>query len=227
MSDEVVVECVGFPAGRFRLEGELAYPARGQPVGAVALAGPHPLLGGTRQNKVVRGLGDALAARGLATLRFDYRHTESGGDLAQRFAEFWHTSRSRGVRDHVDDLRGAVEFLRRSVGPLPLALAGYSFGCTLLPAVARSAGADLLILVAPTVGKHDLEGFEDLAQPRLVVGPCGDFAAGEQHLLSWFERLSGPCELLRPWLDGHFFRGHEDFLADAVATFIQRHWGRP
>jgi alpha/beta superfamily hydrolase len=226
MSDEVVVECVRFAAGRFSLEGELAYPVSGRPTGAVVLAGPHPLLGGTRQNNVVAGLGDTLAARGLVTLRFDYRDTEPGGQMAQRFAEFWQTSRSSGERDRVDDLRGAVDFLRSSVGPLPLALVGYSFGCTLLPAVARSHGADVLILVAPAAGTHDLDGFEDLAQPRLVIAPCGDFAADEHKLLAWFERLSGPCELMRPWLDGHFFRGHEDWLADTVGSFIHRHWGR-
>jgi hypothetical protein len=39
----------------------------------VVLAGPHPLLGGTLHNNVVRGLGDGPARGGLATLRFNYR----------------------------------------------------------------------------------------------------------------------------------------------------------
>jgi uncharacterized protein len=224
--DEVVIERVRFPAGPFSLEGDLAYPATGLPGGAVVLAGPHPLLGGTRHNNVIRHLGDALAARGLVTLRFDYRDAGQAGDLNRRFAEFWQTSRVSGEQDHAADLGAAVGFLRGTIGELPLALVGYSFGCTLLPAVARSGRAAVLVLVAPTVGTHDFSAFEDLPQPRLVIAPREDFAAHEQGLLAWFERMSGPCELLRPCLDGHFFRGHEDWLANTVASFIARQWGR-
>ena len=71
--DALVVESVRFSAGRYRLEGELAYPEAALPRGALVLAGPHPLLGGNMHNNVVRGLGDGLAQHGLATLRFNYR----------------------------------------------------------------------------------------------------------------------------------------------------------
>jgi alpha/beta superfamily hydrolase len=223
---DIVVEHVSFPAGPFRLEGELAYPDGGMPTGAAVLAGPHPLLGGTRHNNVVRALGDALAGRGLATLRFDYRG--AGGsegpvvDLPRHLAEFWQTSHVSGEEYLADDLRGAVGFLRAVVGPeAPLALVGYSFGCSLLPRVADSAAA--LVLIAPTVGKHDLAGFEALTQPKLVIAPHDDFAADEDAVEAWFARLSEPRELLRPWLDGHFFRGHERRLAEVVGSFLDRH----
>jgi alpha/beta superfamily hydrolase len=221
--DEVVIESVRFAAGAFCLEGELAYPATGRPVGAVILAGPHPLLGGTRRNNVVACLGDALARRGLATLRFDYR---SAGDVTRRLAEFWRNSRVSGEEEYADDLCAAVDFMRRAVGEAPLALVGYSFGCTLLGAVARKHHAQTLVLLAPTVGTHDLGAFEDLPQPRLVIAPRDDFAADEQQLTAWFERLPDPCELLRPSLDGHFFRGREDWLAETVGSFLDRQWER-
>jgi alpha/beta superfamily hydrolase len=217
---EVVVERVRFPAGPFSLEGDLAYPATAVPTGAVVLAGPHPLLGGTRNNNVVRGLGDGLAGRGLVTLRFDY-HGE-GGNLARQMAEFWLHSTVQGEERHEDDLLGAVAFLRSVVPQAPLALVGYSFGCTLLPAAARAYAVAALVLVAPTVGKHDLAGFAPLAQPKLVVAPRDDFAAHEAQLEAWFATLPGSREMLRPWLDGHFFRGHEDWLTEVVGSFIDR-----
>src|SRR5207302_716782 len=142
---------VRFPAGPFTLEGELAYPVTEAPAGAVVLAGPHPLLGGTMHNNVVRRLGDGLAGQGLVTLRFDYH---GHGDLARQMAEFWLHSTVKGEERHEDDLLGAVAFLRSVVPEAPLALAGYSFGCTLLPAAARAHPVSALVLVAPTVGKH-------------------------------------------------------------------------
>jgi alpha/beta superfamily hydrolase len=71
--DALTVETVHFPAGPYRLEGDLAYAGSALPLGGVVLTGPHPMLGGARTNNVIRALGDGLAERGIPTLRFDYR----------------------------------------------------------------------------------------------------------------------------------------------------------
>jgi hypothetical protein len=140
--DALVVESVRFSAGRYRLEGELVYPDAGLPLGAAVFAGPHPLLGGNMHNNVVRGLGDGLVRHGLVTLRFNYRGV--GGsegpavDPAVYLAQFWETSHVPEEGEHRADLAGAVDFLRAVVGrEMPLALIGYSFGCSLLPAALR------------------------------------------------------------------------------------------
>jgi alpha/beta superfamily hydrolase len=273
---DVVVEIVRFRAGEHLLEGELAYPEEGRPRGAVVLAGPHPLLGGSRHNNVIRALGDGLARRGLATLRFDYR--ARGADLARQLA-----APGQAPWDEADfalELDAAIRFLHQALGaplcsrrslipapsasegtlltpslargaggvparalltgvsprwrlglvpnrpaPLPLVLIGYSFGCSLLPGAVRSAAPAALVLIAPALGKHDLEGFVGLSQPKLVLAPHDDFALDERHLPAWFERLGEPKELVRAALDGHFFRGCEDALESIVAAFIDRQWG--
>lgn len=225
--EDVVVEAVRFPAGDGRLEGELAYP-EAAPLGAVVLAGPHPLLGGTLHNNVVRGLGDGLARRGLATLRFNYRGVgaRAAADLAEHLAAFWQTSRSPDEAQYQADLHAARAFLRAAVGPNPpLALAGYSFGCTLL-AAAVLPGDDTtpLVLVAPTVGTHDYAGFSAARGPRLVIAPEDDFAADAGRLTRWFAGLAGPKRLVRPRLDSHFFRGHEDWLVETVGAFLDSVW---
>jgi len=203
------------------LHGELAYPDAA-PVGGVVIAGPHPLLGGTMGNNVVRALGDGLAARGHVTLRFDYR---DGGRDPARLAAFWKTSRAPDEPDWADDLVAAIEFLRIAApAGLPLALIGYSFGCTPLPAAVRSH--EPLILIAPTVGQHDFGAFESLANPKLIIAPVDDFAADADETGRWLERLSEPKTIERPRRDGHFFRGHEGWLVETVAAFLGSSGGR-
>jgi alpha/beta superfamily hydrolase len=227
--DEVVVEGVRFTAGGCRLEGELVYPP-GEPAGLVLLAGPHPLLGGSMHNNVVRGLGDGLARHGLITLRFNYRGVGGSGgraeDVAASLAAFWQTSRAPDEPYYQADLDAACAFLRSAAGPgPPLALVGYSFGCTLLPAaVPAGDGTALFVLVAPTVGGHDYAGFETVGLPKLVIAPEGDFAADPELLAAWFTRLPGRKELVRPGLDSHFFRGHEDWLVATVGAFLESAW---
>jgi alpha/beta superfamily hydrolase len=226
-SDDLVVESVRFPAGPYSLEGELIYSEGTTPSGAVVVAGPHPLLGGTMQNNVVRRLTDGLASRGRVCLRFNYRgvggSTGPALDTIQQLSEFWASSRLSNEEALGEDLCGAAAFVRRVVGVgMPLALAGYSFGCTLLPAAAHAEQLAPLVLIAPTVGMHDLGAFTSLHRSMLVIAPAGDFATREEEVSDWLGRLDVGTECLRPSLDGHFFRGHESWLTDAVAAFLDR-----
>jgi alpha/beta superfamily hydrolase len=232
VSDQpIVAEEVSFPSAPYRLQGELAYPEAGEPSGAALLAGPHPLLGGTMDNNVVRSLGPGLARRGLATLRFNYRGAgRSEGppiDVAQHMALFWETSHVPDEMDLRHDVQAATDFLRRAAAAkLPLALVGYSFGCTLLSHIAVERPC-VRVLIAPTVGKHDYDRFESVPDPLLVIASEDDFAAGAAQVRNWFERLAGPKELILKRFDNHFFRGHEEWLADSVLRFLEEHGDHP
>src|SRR5690349_18327595 len=89
-------------------------PAAGQAVrGTAVIAHPHPLFGGTMDNKVVQTLARAFVQSGWAALRFNFRGVGA----------------SEGAHDEgrgeTDDLLALVE-AQASQGPL--ALAGFSFG---------------------------------------------------------------------------------------------------
>ena len=223
--DGIVVEKVHFPSGPHRLEGRLAYPEDAVLLGAAVVAGPHPLLGGDMDNNVVAGLADGLAAHGLATLRFNYRGVGGSGgpavDTAAHLARFWATSHVDDEGDFRFDLAAAADFLRSATAAPPPALIGYSFGCTLLPHAAGAA--EPLVLVAPTVGVHDYDAYDGLINPLLVVASEDDFAADAARLRRWFGRLAAPKRLLQPRLDDHFFRGHEDWLAETTIAFLREH----
>ena len=101
------------PAGT--LEARLAAP-EGAPRALAVICHPHPLFGGSMDNKVVTTLERVFLARDCATVRFNFRGV--GG--------------SAGVHDdaqgEVDDLRAVVQQAQDWLPGLPLWLAGFSFG---------------------------------------------------------------------------------------------------
>jgi alpha/beta superfamily hydrolase len=226
--DTLVVEAVCFPSSCCHLEGQLAY-AETADRGGVVLAGPHPLLGGTMTNNVVRGVGDGLASLGRPTLRFNYRGV--GGSSGPRLytvshlAEFWRTSHIPEELAFRNDLAAAIDWFRRTLGQaLPFAVVGYSFGCSLLPWAVPDP-ATPLVLIAPTVGTHDYTAFACLTNPLLVVASEDDFAADTSQVRAWFDRLTAPRRLTLGRHDNHFFRGHEPWLVETIHTFLEETWG--
>jgi alpha/beta superfamily hydrolase len=228
-SEMPIVEEVYFSSKRLRLHGELVYPDSDRVIGVAVIAGPHPLLGGHMHNNVVRGIGDELARRQLVTLRFNYRGVgRSEGprmDVIGNMAEFWQTSHVRDEMDLWLDVQGAIDFARQAAGPeLPLALIGYSFGCALLPRVQLNVGSPALILLAPTIAKHDYDSYPAVPNPKLIVASEDDFASDAVRLQDWFDKLSAPKRLIQKRFDNHFFRGHEAWLAETVFDFLRDQW---
>jgi uncharacterized protein len=225
--EAVVAESVFFRSGPHRLEGELLYPEAAPPLGAVVIANPHPLLGGDMRNNVVQGLGDGLAERGLAVLRFNYRGVgRSEGpkfDAAGNLARFWETSHVSGELDLHADLEAAIGFLRAAVAA-PIAAVGYSFGCALLPHVASLEQLDCLVLVAPTVAKHDYQPYKTVSRPLLVIAPEDDFATDSATVSHWFDQILAPKQIVSARRDNHFFRGHEAWLVERVHSFLAPRW---
>jgi uncharacterized protein len=115
------------PAGA--LEMALDLPPAGTPIRALALVThPHPLHGGTMDNKVTTTLSRACAALGCAALRFNYRGV----------------GRSAGVFDNTvgetDDALAALNWLRSQLSAaagLPLVLCGFSFGTAVAARLAQ------------------------------------------------------------------------------------------
>src|SRR5450755_922708 len=116
-----IVEEILFSSNGLRLHGELVYPENDRVIGVAVLAGPHPLLGGNMHNNVVRGIGDELARRQIATLRFNYRGVgRSEGprmDVIGNVAEFWKTSHVPDEMDLSQDVQGAIDCVRQIAGP--------------------------------------------------------------------------------------------------------------
>ena len=128
------------PAGA--LEIALNVPAH-TPRGIALVAHPHPLAGGTLDNKVAQTLAKTFFALGYIAVRFNFRGV----------------GRSQGAFDdgagETADALAALAHARARFDPradaLPVVLAGFSFGTYVQTELARSVGAERLVLVGPAV----------------------------------------------------------------------------
>lgn len=184
------------PAGA--LEAVLETPA-GEARGLALLCHPHPLHGGTMDNKVVQTLARALRGCGWRTLRFNYRGVgASQGD--------WD-----GGRGEVDDALAAIAALR--LPGQPLVLGGFSFGGYVAAQTAQRLvePARRLVLIAPATGNFDLA---PVPEDSLVVhGEC-DEVVPLAATLAWARPQALPVVVVPG--GGHFFHGQLPLLKSIV-----------
>lgn len=180
------------PAGP--LEARLECPET--PVrGAAVVCHPHPLHGGSMQNKVVHTLARTFNALGLAALRFNFRGV---GASAGRYDQ------GRGEQA---DLQAVLRWVREQGAGVPLCLAGFSFGAYVALAVAGSDPPDCLVLVAPPVNHFDFSGLGGPAGFWVVVQGEADEIVPAAEVDAWSAQLRRPPQLIRMPDVGHFFHG--------------------
>lgn len=209
---------VTFPAGDLLLEGVLHSPTAGQnhaaaiaPCPAAVVCHPHPLYGGDMQNSVVVAICDALAAHGMAALRFNFRGVgASDGSYG-------------GGEDERRDVRAAIDFLasQPEIDPRRLCLAGYSFGAL----VALSAGDErvrALAAISPPLSPPSF-ATPSLRCPALFVfGERDPIAPADGLETSGIELPEGSRVTVIRGAD-HFWRGQEQAVAAAVVGFFRGH----
>lgn len=139
------------PAGR--IDVALDRPPTDAPVRGIAvLAHPHPLYGGTRDNKVVQTLARALLAHGFVCWRPDFRGV---GASAGTYDE------GGGETEDLLAVVAAARTAEAGGAALPLVLAGFSFGSFVQSRVAArlaDAGqpASRLVFVGTAASRFDV-----------------------------------------------------------------------
>jgi uncharacterized protein len=169
------------PAGR--IECALDDP-EGPPIGGALIAHPHPVYGGTLDNKVVQTLARAFLELGYQTWRPNFRGV----------------GESEGVHDNGN---GEVEDLASVLNALPFErklLAGFSFGAAMQAKLAARAAPEKLILVGPAVTAHELP---PVREGTLVVHGENDTTIPLGAVLDWARPQDLPVVLV-PGAD-HFF----------------------
>jgi alpha/beta superfamily hydrolase len=185
---------VAGPAGR--IEVTLDWPDDASPVGVAHIAHPHPLYGGSLDNKVVSTLARAFSALGWLTVRSNFRGV--GATEGQH-------DEGRGELDDLMHLVERVAWLPDAASPVPVALAGFSFGSFVAAHAAaqlqsRGAAPRHLILVGAAAGKWPMPSVDSGA---LVIHGEEDTTILLAEVLAW----AGSCDVPVVVIPGtdHFF----------------------
>ncbi len=201
------------PVGRIELAVDSPEVA---PVGLAFIGHPHPLYGGTLENKVAATLARAFAGIGWLAVRPNFRGV----------------GRSEGSHDHgggeTDDflhvIDTAPQWLSAAVERLPRALAGFSFGSFVAAqAAARLAPpASHLVLVGSAAGKWPMPA---VAAETLVIHGEFDETIPLAHVLEWARPQDLPVVVL-PGAD-HFFHRRLSTLKRLVCEHVLARSTRP
>jgi uncharacterized protein len=119
------------PAGALEIAIELP---QGAPRALALVAHPHPLHGGTMDNKVTTTLARVCVANGCAVLRLNYRGV---GQSQGRFDN---------AKGETDDAASALAYLQSlHAGDLPIVLCGFSFGTAVVAQLAQRLASEQVV----------------------------------------------------------------------------------
>jgi alpha/beta superfamily hydrolase len=175
------------------LECKLDLPAEAAPRGIALVAHPHPLYGGTMDNKVAQTLARAFVALGYASTRMNFRGVGNSAGTHD------------GGHGETDDMALLLAHMQAELPELPVALAGFSFG-TFVQAqlqqrlMAQGQPAERLALVGTAAGKWAMPAVP--ANTILIHGEEDD-TIPLKDVFDWARPLDLPVMVI-PGAD-HFF----------------------
>lgn len=177
--------------------------------GHAVVAHPHPLHGGTMDNKVVQTLARALVQCGWTTLRFNFRGVGA----------------SQGAHDHgAGETRDLLALVQQLAPQGPLALAGFSFGAYVatqaLAALHPARQIGKVVLVGTAAARFDVAPIApELHERTLIVHGELDDTVALSSVLDW-ARPQGLPVLVMPG-GGHFFHGQLTLLKNCVVRHLR------
>jgi len=171
---------------------------------------PHPLYGGTMDNKVVSTLARIYRELGITSLRFNFRGVGA--------SEGEHDE----ARGEVDDLCVVSEWLLAQYPDSQLLLAGFSFGSAITSAASERLAVAQMILIAPPVMRYSYAPTGAFACPVTVVLGGQDELVEIESVLSWLESLDSPVEPILIPEASHFFHGQLNTLREKLGAVLSQ-----
>jgi alpha/beta superfamily hydrolase len=177
--------------------------------GLAVVAHPHPLYGGTMDNKVVQTLSRAFVRSGWHCLRFNFRGV--GG--------------SEGVHDDgIGETQDLLNLVDQVAPDGPLALAGFSFGafvaCQALHDLWPTGRVQKTILVGTAVPKFPAPALPlDAHEQALVIHGEEDDTVALSGVLDWARPQLLPVTVIPA--GGHFFHGQLTLLKSLAMRHLR------
>jgi len=191
------------------IEAVLDKPSEGSIHGTAVIAHPHPLYGGTLQNKVVQTLARAFVQCGWQAVRFNFRGVGA----------------SSGVYDEGrGEARDMLSVIQQLAPDGPLALAGFSFGAFVTSHVVQTLAPvrspEKLVLVGTAASRFTVAPIAaDLHENTLVLHGEQDDTVPLSSVMDWARPQSLPVTVI-PGVE-HFFHGQLPLLKALVARHLR------
>jgi alpha/beta superfamily hydrolase len=198
------------PAGDLQALIEIPQPwDESKPVKAFAVVcHPHPLHGGTLDNKVVYTVARAFEERGVPAIRFNFRGV---GTSAGQYDE--------GIGE-TEDALAVIAYGRQRWPGAALWLGGFSFGGAVAIHAAARAHAQRLVLISPAVGRLRIPAMASLPSTTLVVQGDADDVIEPHTVLDWAQTATPAPRVSVLTGAGHFFHGRLHELRETVLAFL-------
>jgi alpha/beta superfamily hydrolase len=207
MTPRTVVQQIAGPAGR--IECAIDAP-EGAARGAAVVCHPHPLFGGTMDNKVVQTLARAFVQLGWRSVRFNFRGIGASQGT-------WDEGRGE-----VDDALAVLSAFRSQAPDVasPFLLAGFSFGGYVAAEAAsrlpEGGKPERLVLIGPSTEKHRVP---NVPHDTVVIHGETDDVVPLAATFDWARPQSIPVLVFTGV--GHFFHGRLGLLKAVVVRQLE------
>lgn len=172
---------------------------------------PHPLQGGTMNNKVVHTVVKSFLDNGMIAIRFNFRGVgKSAGHYANGIGE-------------IDDVLAVINWAKQLWPMHEVCLAGFSFGAYVSLRASLESPVKMLISIAPAVTHQN---FDQLAPnaPWVIIHGDADELIPVQAVMDWIAQSEAKPELIRIANASHFFHGKlielREILNKEIAKYI-------
>ena len=179
------------------------------PRGVAIIAHPHPLFGGTMDNKVVQTLARAFVQCGYTAVRFNFRGVGA----------------SAGEHDAgVGEAQDMLSVVRQVAPEGPIALAGFSFGAFVtshvLAELWNEGRVEKAVLVGTAASRFTVAPVPPEAHDRtLVVHGEADDTVPLSAVMDWARPQILPVTVVPG--GGHFFHGQLPLLKSLVVRHLR------
>lgn len=181
---------------------------------AALILHPHPLHGGTMNNKVIYNVFHTLINQKFSVLRFNFRGV----------------GKSQGVFDHgvgeLLDAATALDWLQaHNPGASSYWIIGFSFGAWIaMQLLMRRPDINNFIVISPPAHSYDFNFLSPCPAPGLIVQGTNDKIVLESSVISLYEKLDkqkkSDVEYVSIYGADHFFKNHMEELSNFISSYI-------
>ena len=201
------------PAGAIEAVRDSAALADGaSPRGVAIIAHPHPLFGGTMDNKVVQTLARAFVQCGYTAVRFNFRGVGGTGGVHD------------DGRGELQDLLAVVEQVAPAAEGQRIALAGFSFGAFVtshaVQALWSQRAIEKIVFVGTAASRFTVADIPPEAHAHtLTLHGEQDDTVPLASVMDWARPQTLPVTVIPG--GGHFFHGQLPLLKSLVVRHLR------